>query len=114
MDDAEQTAPAATAATAATTALAAEDLAAVRELARRAHPDAVPELIGGENLAEVMASVEPARAAYRRIAAAIATPPVPPSPVPTVPAGSAPPLVIDLDALPTTEKIRRGLAAKPT
>ncbi len=46
----------------------AAELAAVRELALKAHPDAVPELVGGATVAEVMASLEPARVAYRRVA----------------------------------------------
>ena len=89
----------------------AEGLAAVRELALRAYPDAVPELVTGASVAEVMASVEPARAAYRRIAEAVgqagpaATPPV-------VPAGDAPRLAVDVEALPAAEKIRRGLAGR--
>ena len=87
------------------------DLAAVRDLALRAHPDAVPELVGGATLAELMASLEPARAAYRRIVEARPSAPTPP-PAPTVPAGAAPPLALDPDRLPATEKIRRGLASK--
>lgn len=95
--------------------LGAEELAAVRDLARRAHPDAVAELIGGGSVAEVMASVEPARAAYQRIAAAITAAPTPASvaaSVPAVPAGALPALAVDVEGLPTTEKIRRGLAGR--
>ena len=97
----------------------AAELAAVRELALKAHPDAVPELVGGASVAELMASVEPARAAYRRIAEAAvgrvqaqaAAPAVPPVP-PAVPAGDAPRVVVDVDRLPAAEKIRRGLARR--
>ena len=86
------------------------ELAAVRELALRAHPDVVPELVGGGSVAELMASLEPARAAYRRIAeaarnAGAARPPV-------VPAGDAPRVAIDPELLPAAEKIRRGLAER--
>jgi|SRR5579884_1957202 len=87
--------------------LTAEELAAVRELALRAHPDAVPELVQGASLAELLASVEPARAAYQRIAAAIM--PAPAAVPPSVPAGGAPRAVVDPDLLPPSEKIRRGL-----
>ena len=101
---------------AAATPLPPEDLAAVRELALRAHPDVVPELVGGATVADLLASVEPARAAYRRIAEAlptVATPaPAPPRPVPPVPAGDAPRLTLDPDHLPPAEKIRRGLAER--
>lgn len=97
----------------------AAELAAVRELALKAHPDAVPELVGGATVAEVMASLEPARAAYRRVAeaataAAEARPPaagpVVPVAVPVVPAGDAPRFAVDVETLPAAEKIRRGLA----
>ncbi len=92
----------------------AEELVAVRELALRAHPDAVPELVTGASVAELIASVEPARAAYRRVADAVGqgagSPPV--AVPPPVPAGDAPRLALDVDALPATEKIRRGLAAR--
>ena len=89
--------------------MTAEDLAVVRELALRANPDTVPELVAGANLAELLASLEPARAAYRRIAeeTAAAAPEVVP---PVVPAGAAPRAMVDPDLLPATEKIRRGLA----
>ena len=90
-------------------AVSAEDLAAVRELILRAHPDVVPELVTGSTVAELTASVEAARAAYAgvvgRQAPVVSTPPV-------VPAGGAT-VVVDPAALPTGEKIRRGLANRP-
>ena len=89
-----------------------EALAAVRELALRAYPETVPELVGGQSVEEVVQSVEAASAAYRRIAEGIgARPPVVPA-VPAVPAGSAPPVTVDPERLPAVEKIRRGLAAR--
>ena len=90
------------------TALTPEELASVRDLALAAHQDVVPELVGGANMAEILASLEPARAAFAR---AVATRPTTPAP-PTVPAGAAPRLAIDPDRLPTTEKIRRGLMTR--
>jgi hypothetical protein len=97
------------------TSIGEAELAAVRELALKAHPDAVPELVRGASVAEVMASLEPARAAYRRIAEAatgqVQAPVLLPVP-PAVPAGDAPRVVVDVDRLPATEKIRRGLAGR--
>lgn len=89
------------------------DLAAVRELVLRAHPDVVPELVVGNSVAELLASVEPAQSAYARLAGAwadrqgvrTATP---------VPAGGGTPIVVDPDRLPAHEKIRRGLTTTTT
>ncbi len=93
-----------------------EDLAAVRELALRAHPDTVPELVGGTTVAEIMASLEPARAAYRRAAehagGSAASVGDPSTRVPPVPAGDAPRAAVDPDRLSAGEKIRRGLAER--
>jgi hypothetical protein len=91
----------------------ATDLAAVRELVLRAHPDVVPELVAGETIAGLIASVEPARAAYARLAESLsfAQEATPASPVP---AGGSAPIAVDPDRLPAAEKIRRGLAAYTT
>ncbi|MCC7024022.1 MAG: hypothetical protein IT338_14455 [Thermomicrobiales bacterium] len=89
--------------------LGADDLAALREVVLRAYPETVPELIGGASVAEVLASVEAAAAAYQRIAEGVAARSVAPAP-PAVPAGSAAPVAIDPETLPSVEKIRRGLA----
>jgi hypothetical protein len=87
----------------------ASDLDAVRDLVLRAHPQAVAELIRGETIPEILASVAMAEAAYARIAASV----TPMAPVaPPVPAGGNPPVAIDPDRLPATEKIRRGIAAQ--
>lgn len=84
----------------------APDLTAVRELVLRAHPDVVPELVTGDSVADLIASVEPARAAYARLATSLAeTRPAPTS----VPAGGGGPIPLDPDRLPAAEKIRRGL-----
>jgi hypothetical protein len=92
-------------------ALSPDDLAAVRELALRAYPETVPELVGGDSVAALLRSLEPATAAYRRIAEGV-TANAPSAPLPTVPAGSAPPVAIDAERLPSVEKIRRGLATR--
>jgi hypothetical protein len=44
------------------------DLSQVRELVLKAHPDVVPDLVRGGSVDELIASVEPARTAYQRIA----------------------------------------------
>jgi hypothetical protein len=94
-------------------ALSAAELAAVRELALRAYPETVPELVGGDSVAALLKSLEPAAAAYQRIAAEVATSGSPPAATaPTVPAGSAPPVALDPERLPSVEKIRRGLAGR--
>lgn len=87
------------------------DLAAVRELVLRAYPETVPELVGGESVEAILGSIEPAAAAYRRIAEGVAA--HAPAPVaPVVPAGSAPAVAFDPERLPSVEKIRRGLVAR--
>lgn len=95
-------------------AMTGEELAAIRELALRAYPETVPELVGGESVAALLGSLEPAAAAYRRIAQGVAArTPAPATPaVPTVPAGSTPPVAIDPERLPPVEKIRRALEAR--
>ena len=45
-----------------------EELGKVRELVLKAHPDVVPDLVRGSSVDELIASVEPARSAYQRIA----------------------------------------------
>lgn len=89
-------------------ALPDEDLEAVRELVLRAHPDVVPELVCGASVAGLLASVEPARSAYARLAQALADAAPPPVPVP---AGGGTPFTIDPEKIPAAEKIRRGLKA---
>lgn len=79
-------------------------LGLVRELARKAHPDAIPELIDGVDAAAIAASIEPARAAYARVKEELAR-----EQPARVPAGGTA-LAIDPDRLPAAEKIRRGIA----
>ena len=47
---------------------AGTDLGKVRDLVLKAHPDVVPDLVRGGSVDELIASVEPARGAYQRIA----------------------------------------------
>ena len=94
-------------------AMSGEELAAIRELALRAYPETVPELVGGENVTALLGSLEPAAAAYRRIAEGVAArAPAAAAAIPAVPAGSAPAVAIDPERLPSVEKIRRGLATR--
>ena len=85
--------------------LEATDLDRVRELILASHTDIVPELVQGESIADLVGSINSAREAYSRIAASA------PKTV-TIPAGGNAPVSFDADALPTSEKIRRGLAAQ--
>jgi hypothetical protein len=75
----------------------------IRDLARKAHPDAVPELIDGADAEAIAASIEPARAAYARVRDELAS-----ERPARVPAGGLP-SVINPEQLPPTEKIRRGI-----
>ena len=105
------------------------DLGKVRELVLKAHPDVVPDLIAGSSVAELIASVEPARTAYQRIADQVrgttsrageqassreephdASTPSAMQP-PTVPAGGASNVTDPGDLGPTT-KIAQALAAR--
>ena len=86
-----------------------QELAAVREVVLSAYPDCVPELVQGDTVAELLASVEPARAAYARVAATVPTPVEAVSTPPPVPAGGSS-AVIDPGELPAAEKVRRGIA----
>lgn len=85
---------------------ATTDMEVVRELVLRAHPDVVPELIAGNSVEAILASVESARAAYERLAETWGK--TNPGRV-AVPAGGGTMLAVDPDKLPATEKIRRGL-----
>jgi hypothetical protein len=84
------------------------ELAAVRDVVLQAHPDVVPELVAGSTIAELLASVEPARAAYARISERMR--PAAAAPPPAVPAGSTA-SVVDPATLPAHEMIRRGIEA---
>lgn len=110
---------------------AVDDLSLVRELVLKAHPDVVPELIGGDSVASIVASISPAQAAYSDLAARIQANSVPTSgsnsapgsvpnsgsniapgttsATPRVPAGSAAPAPVDPERIPAAEKIRRGV-----
>jgi hypothetical protein len=109
-----------------------EELGKVRELVLKAHPDVVPDLVRGSSVDELIASVEPARSAYQRIADQVratesgvgspesevlapdaqppASDPIVAQP-PVVPAGGASNVADPGDLGPTT-KIAQALAAR--
>jgi hypothetical protein len=118
----EATTPAATPAeTSTAAAIAAGELEKVRELVLKAHPDVVPDLVRGGSIDELLASVEPAKSAYQRVADAVraggggqpVTADGPQTPAaaqpPAVPAGGAN-NVVDPSTLAPTTKIAQGLA----
>lgn len=89
------------------------ELEAVRRVVLAAYPDCVPELIQGQTVQELLDAIEPARAAYARVAETMTersdtvmtvNPPV-------VPAGGTG-VAIDPGALPAAEKVRRGIAGQ--
>ncbi|MBA2775676.1 MAG: hypothetical protein H0U31_02970 [Chloroflexia bacterium] len=83
----------------------------VRELVLRAHPEVAPELVRGESLSELLASVEPAQQAYADLAARlhVDSPVTAAQPTIQAPAGGFGPAPMDLDRIPTAEKLRRGI-----
>lgn len=84
----------------------ADVLASVRDLVLRAHSELVPELVHGESLVDLLASIEPARQAYADLMDRLGKD----APVTAaVPAGGTAPAPVDLERLPTAEKLRRGL-----
>jgi len=83
----------------------------VRDLARRAYPDAIPELILGDTVEDVMTSVEAARAAYARVFSDVSERQAVVK-APVVPAGGSSAPLVDVDALPVAEKLRRGVAGR--
>ena len=88
------------------------ELDAVRQVVLAAYPDSVSELIQGETVPELLASIEADRAAYARVAESVATIAEPSAAsVPVVPAGGGS-AVIDPGALPAAEKVRRGIAGR--
>ena len=84
--------------------LRGESIRVVRDLILKAHADLVPEMVRGESLAELMASVEPAREAYQRLSAAVR------SAAPVVPAGGAGSPTVAIEHLTADGLIKRALA----
>ncbi|MDQ3655610.1 MAG: hypothetical protein M3457_11090 [Chloroflexota bacterium] len=89
-----------------------EVLQRVRDLVLQAHREVVPELIAGASLTELLASIEPAREAYASLVTRIEADRVPEpesATVSLVPAGGTGPVPLDLDRMPASEKLRRGI-----
>jgi hypothetical protein len=84
--------------------LRGESLRIVRGLILKAHTDIVPELVQGESLTALMDSVEPARAAYRRLVDAVK------ASAPVVPAGGASGPAIAIEHLSADGMIKRALS----
>ncbi|MDI3340852.1 MAG: hypothetical protein QJR03_09995 [Sphaerobacter sp.] len=84
------------------------DLGRIRELILAAHPDVVPDLITGATFDELMASIEPARAAYARIVASLREQP---TAAPGIPAGQPgrQPVIANVEAVSPRGKIAEGL-----
>ncbi len=78
-------------------------LEAVRALVLKAHPDIVPELVAGETIEDLIASISPATDAYARLTEGLR-----PS-APSVPAGASTSAPLDADRLSPTVKIQVGL-----
>lgn len=80
-------------------------LDALRDVIARAYPDAVPDLITGETVDEMLASVPAARDAYKRVAETVRTDH--PDPVPA--GGGIRTPDAGIDAMSPELKIREGL-----
>jgi hypothetical protein len=116
MDDREGGAMTDTGETAGGAASGDADLGRVRELVLQAHPDVVPDLVRGNSLDELLASVEPARSAYQQIAERVrggsAGSPNPAAfTPPAVPAGGTR-AALDPATLSPVTKIARALAER--
>jgi hypothetical protein len=68
-----------------------------------AHPDVIPELIGGETVGEIVASLETARAAYRRTIERTQ------AATPVAAGGGGRPVAVDVTKLSPLAKIAMGL-----
>lgn len=89
----------------------AVELGKIRELVLAAHPDVVPEMVQGDTIDDLMASVEPAREAYQRIAGEAAERTGTPQPAPKVAAqpGQRGTTLVDVESLSPLGKISEGL-----
>lgn len=74
-------------------------VAAVRNLILSLHRGIVPEMIGGETVEAVISSIVPAQNAFNRVVSGL-----------SIPAGGNPSVTLDVESIPTFDKIRRGLS----
>jgi hypothetical protein len=87
-----------------------DELALARELVLRAHPEVVEELIGGNSLAELLASVPAAEAAFARVIATTRAAATRDATRPAVPGGGAVRSAgVNVEGLGPLAKIRAGL-----
>jgi hypothetical protein len=87
-----------------------DELSLARALVLRAHPEVVEELIAGNSLAELLASVPAAEAAFVRVVEATRVAATRESTTPTVPGGGAVRSAGDnVEGLGPLAKIRAGL-----
>lgn len=84
-----------------------DDVDMLRQLVLKAHPDVVPELVRGNTVAEMLASVPDAQAAYARIAEVQAQAKPANSPIPA--GGTVRTQAINTEGLSAMAKIRSGL-----
>lgn len=100
LEEPPNTSPLAEVVTAEVFATPQKDIDAVRELILGLHPSIVPELISGDSVETLIASIAPAQKAYANIVSNM-----------QIPAGGNAIIGPDNDSLTTDEKIRRGLSA---
>ena len=83
--------------------LSADERQALRATLAAAHPDTVPELIGGETVGEMIASVATAKAAYQRTIERTK------AALPVAAGGGGRPVGVDVRTLSPLAKISMGL-----
>jgi hypothetical protein len=83
--------------------LSVEERQTLRATLAAAHPDTVPELIGGETVGEMIASLEAAKAAYQRTVDRTR------AAIPVAAGGGGRPVGVDAVKLSPLAKISRGL-----
>jgi hypothetical protein len=83
--------------------LSADERQALRATLAAAHPDTVPELIGGETVGEMIASLETAKAAYQRTVERTK------AALPVAAGGGGRPVGVDARTLSPLAKISMGL-----
>ncbi len=91
------------------------EVAMIRELVYQAHPDVVRELLVGQTLTDILASIEPARAAYQRVVERVEGALERERAASTPSGGGAvtrPAPVPDGATLTTTQRLRLGLRAR--
>jgi hypothetical protein len=83
--------------------LGADERQALRATLAAAHPDTIPELIGGETVGEMIASIETAKAAYQRAVERTS------AALPVAAGGGGRPVGVDARTLSPLAKISMGL-----